>query len=252
MKIDFVPLLSLNLHDKTFFIGSIRDVNVIKNSINEVGLLIPPSLIKKGNNFQIISGWKRIAACKHLSFEDILSKVYEPDELTNEDCLKMIYHENQERLNDIEKAELCYKFKILCGFDDNHLIKQVLPMLGISPSRKNFDKVISISSLENEIKGAFYDEKISLEQAVLLSELENSDRVQVLKKILMKFKLNKNETRETIKEIREVALRDKKSLSMVIDELLSKIAHSGGKNEFRHELKSLRYPMLTKADSVAF
>jgi len=248
MKIEIVPLSSINLDDRTFFIGSRGDINEVKHSINEVGLLNPPSLIKKGTKFQILSGWKRITACKELLFKEILSKVYEADELTNQVCLKMIYHENQERLNGIEKAELCSKFKILCGFDDNKLMKEALPIVGVSPSRRNFDRFISLSSLEDEIKEACDDGKISVDQAVLLSEVEKRDRVEILRNILLKFRLNNNETREVLKDIQGVALRDNRSLVKLIDELLSKIGSSGGKNEFRHELKLLRYPMLTEAE----
>ncbi len=248
MKIETIPLSSVNLHDTTFFIGSIGNISVLKNSINEVGLLTPPSLIKKGNRFQILSGWKRISACKQLSFEEILSKVYEANELTNQNCLRLIYHENQERLTDPEKAEIFNKFRTLCCYEEDQLFSEVFPMLGISPSRKNFEKYMSFSNLENKIKNAFFDESISYEQFVFLSEVQNGDRVQMLQRILLKFKLNKNETREITREIRGVALRDSKSIGTVIDELEAKIDNAGRKDDFRHELKKLRYPSLTKTE----
>ncbi|HLE25845.1 MAG TPA: hypothetical protein VI935_09385 [Thermodesulfobacteriota bacterium] len=50
--------------------------------------------------------------------------------------MKIVFYENQERLGEMEKAELLLKFKRLCGLDQSELTQRVLPFLGILPSRK--------------------------------------------------------------------------------------------------------------------
>ena len=62
------------------------------------------------------------------------------------------------------------------------------------------------------------------------------------------MKLNTNETREVAKEIQEVALRDKKSVGEIIDELELKCGGGELKSSFRQELKLMRYPLLTRVE----
>lgn len=248
MKFEAIPLTALDFYDKTFLIGSSDDYTGILNSIKEVGIINPPSLRSNGDKYQIICGWKRIKACKQLGYDEIPSSVYEMEELADEDCLKFLLYENQQRLNEIDKAELIFKFKFLCGLNDNDLILKVLPLIGIGATRKNLERYMSLTGLESEIKEACYAEKISLEQVVSLSEVEGDKRVEILRRILKRFKFNNNETREMIRDLVAVASRDKVSIGKVIDRISSEIGGSGGKSEFRHALRRLRYPTLSKVE----
>jgi ParB/RepB/Spo0J family partition protein len=248
MKFEAVQLTALDFHDKTFLIGSSDDYTGIQNSIKELGVINPPSLRRNGDKYQIICGWKRIKACKRLGYDEIPSSVYEMGELSDEDCLKFVFYENQQRLNDIDKAELIFKFKYLCGLNDNDLIQKVLLLIGIGATRKNLERYMSLTGLESEIKEAYYTEKISLEQVVSLSEVEGYKRLEILGRILKRFKWNNNETREIIRDLAAVASRDKMSIAKIIDLISSEIGGSGGKNEFRHVLRRLRYPTLSKVE----
>lgn len=248
MKFESVRLTALDFHDKTFLIGSSDDYAGVLNSIKELGIINPPSLRRKGNGFQIVCGWKRIKVCKQLGYDEIPSSVYELDELSDEDCLNFVFYENQQRFNDIDKAELISKFKFLCDLSDNDLVEKVLPAVGIRPTGKNLEKYMSWAGLEGDIKEAYYREAISLDQVVSLSEFEADQRLDILKGILMRFKCNNNETREMVRDLEMVSSRDRISIGKLIDFILSEIGVSGGKNEFRQSLKRLRYPNLTRVE----
>ncbi|MER3446926.1 MAG: hypothetical protein C4291_08830 [Candidatus Dadabacteria bacterium] len=67
--------------------------------------------------------------------------------------------------------------------------------------------------------------------------------------MLLRFKLNANETREAIREIQEIAFRDKKSINETIDEILLKVGQSQVRvDSFRRELKLMRYPFLSQVE----
>jgi hypothetical protein len=248
MKFEAVQLTALDFHDKTFWIGSSEDHTNIQHSIKEVRVINPPSLRRNGDKYQIICGWKRINVCKRLGYDEIPSSVYEMNELSCEDCLKFVFYDNQQRFTDIDKAELIFKFKFLCSLNDDDIIRKVLPMIGIGATRKNLEGYMSLAGLESEIREAYYGQKISLEQVVLLTEVDVNQRLEIFGRIFKRFKLNNNETREIIRELLAVASRDKMSVGEVIDHILSEIGGSGGKNEFRHVLRSLRYPTLSKVE----
>ena len=248
MKYEAVQLKALDFHDKTFLISSPDDDTSIQNSIEELGVINPPSLRRNGDKYQIICGWRRIKACQQLGYDEILSIVYEMDELSDDDCLKFVLYENQRRLNEIDKAELILKYKRLCDLNDNDLIQKVLPLIGIGATRKNLERYMSLTGLESEIKEACYTERISLEQVLSLSEVDGDKRLEILRRILTRFKFNNNETRETIRDLAAVASRDKLSIGRIIDRISSEIGGSGGKNEFRHSLRKMRHPTLSKVE----
>jgi hypothetical protein len=248
MKFEAVQLKALDLHDKTFLIGSSDDYNGILHSVDELGVINPPSLRRRGDRYQIICGWKRIKVCYQLGYGEIPSVVYERHELSDEDCLKFVFYENQHRLNDIEKSELVFKFKFLCDLNDNELIQKILPLIGIGATRKNLERCKSLAGLESEIKEAYYKERISLEQVISLSEVDADQRLEILGRILERFKYNNNETREVIRDLLAVASRDKSSIGRIIDRISSEIGGFGGKNQFRLALRRLRYPTLSKVE----
>ena len=248
MKFEDVHLALVDFQNRSFFIGPEGDIGSLKDSINEVGLINPPVLRRAGDKYQIISGRRRLEAFKELGFSRVFSKNYEAHEISDEDCLKLILYDNQERIGEIERAELLLKFKDICGLDEIELTRRVLPYLGISPTRRNFEKYVRLGKLEQEIKDALYSQRITLEQALILSETDVANRVEMFRRVLLRIKLNTNETREVVKEIQEVASRDEKGVGEIIDEIELKCGGGELKNAFRRELKLMRYPVLTRAE----
>jgi ParB family chromosome partitioning protein len=248
MKLDIIPISRIDFKDNTFLIRPGVGMPSLLNSIKEVGIINEPILRGKNGVYQIISGYRRLQACKELGIGEILSKVYQSDEITNEECLKVVYYENQGRLGDIEKGELLLKFKRLCELDGNELTQRVLPFLGIPQSRRNFEKYVRLGELQREIKDAFYSQKITVEQAVILSEVPSPSSIEMLNRVFLKLKLNANESKEVVKEIKEISIRDKKGVKEIIDEIELNIDQGDVKSDsFRRELKLMRYPMLTSA-----
>lgn len=249
MEFNSIPISKIDFSDETFFVGSVGDISPLINSIKGLGLINLPILREKGEKYQIICGRRRLNACRELMLDEVLSKVYGWNEISNEECLEIIFNENRNRFSDMEKAELILKFRELCSLTESELIKRVLPCIGISPSLKSLKRYMRLAGLEREIKDAFYSQRITIEQALALSELEGFARVEILRKVLLRFKLNINETREAVREIQEIGLRDKKGISETIDEILSKVGHGEIKGDsFRRELKSMRYPLLSKIE----
>jgi hypothetical protein len=180
---------------------------------------------------------------------EALSKIYESDEISDEECLKLVFHENRERFGDMEKAELVLKFKELCDLTESEITQRVLPYIGIPPSLKSLKKYMRLAGLEREIKDAFYSQRITIEQAGILSELGSPARVEILRSVLLRFRLNTNETREAVREIQEIGLRDNESVIETLHRILSRIGLTDLKGDsFRHEIKLMRYPALSKAE----
>ena len=117
------------------------------------------------------------------------------------------------------------------------------------PSRKHLDKFLALASLDKAVKEAFYEDKITIEQAQMLSELMPENRLPVLTNVLLRYKLNANESRQVISNIEEIALRDLKSAQEVIAAAEKEMGEEKKeKNELRRQLKRIRYPSLSKVE----
>ncbi len=124
MKLDIVPLSKIDFKDNTFLITPDVGIPSLLSSIKDVGIINQPILREKSDLNQIICGHKRLEACRELGIAEILAKVYKSDEITDEECLKIVFYENQGRFSDLERGELLLKFKILCNLNENELIKE--------------------------------------------------------------------------------------------------------------------------------
>lgn len=249
MEITSLALSLIDLEDKTLQVGNKENLSPVLSSIKEIGILNPPILRRIKNKYQIISGWKRILSCMQLGFSVILCKIYDSSELTDDDCLKIIFYDNKDTLSDLELGELIHLFKDLACLEDKELIGEILPFLEIPPNRKNLDKYLSFALLDKSIKDAYYGDKITIDQCQMLSELTTNNQLPMLNLLLLKYNLNNNESRQVIETIEEISLRDLKSVQEVLS--CAEVAidtEIKGKNELRQELRKMRYPDLSAVE----
>ena len=250
MEVTPLDLSLIDLEDKTFFVGNKENLSFVQNSIKEIGLLNPPILRRSGEIYQIISGWKRILSCRELGFPKVLCTIYDSFELTDNDCLKIIFSDNKDNFSDLEFGELIQLFKDLVPLDDKEIIGNILPLLEIPSNRKNLDKYLGPASLDKLIKDAYYGDKITSEQCQMLSELTSNNQIPMLNLLLLKYNLNNNESRQVIQIIEEITLRDSKTVSQVISEAEKQVENESiGKNELRQELRKMRYPDLSTVEA---
>lgn len=250
MEVISLDLSLIDSEDTTFLVGHKENLSFLQSSIKEIGLLNPPILRVLGEKYQIISGWKRILSCRELGLTELLCKIYYSSDLSDIDCLKIVFYDNKDNFSDLELAELIKLFKDLCLIDDKELMDNILPLLEIPSTRKYLDKYLCLASLDQAIKDAYYRDKITIEQCQMLSEIVSDNQVPMLKYLLLKYNLNNNESRQVMQIVEEIALRDLKSILEVVSQAEDAInTENKGKNELRQELRRMRYPDLSAVEA---
>ncbi len=240
MTIVKVLLDHIDFNDTLYRIPSAPYSSRLFDSIADTGLINLPTLVKHGEGYRILLGWKRLAVCKELGLKDEVCRVYDPEELTATEVIKLIYLDNEHRFTDLERALLFSKFKELSGLNDRELTTTVLPLLGVSPSGKNLERMTKLAGLDQEVIDATLEERITVEQANLLANIEDiSERQYLLKEVLIKYGLNNNEARETVYELLELAAIKGVSTKEIVEAAIAGVAN---KQIFRERVKSLRYP----------
>ena len=251
MKVVHIDLSLIDFNDLTFFTGNSNKnlISSLQDSIKKIGIINAPILKEKGGKYKIVTGWKRLFSCRELGYAQALCSVYGSEEISDQESFKIIYQDNRYRISELELSELIMMFKNSCSLDDKELINNVLPQFEIPPSRKHLDKYIGLSSLDKAIKEAFYEDKITIEQAQMLCELTPENRLPVLTNVLLRYKFNNNESQQVINNIEEIALRDLKSVEEVVyNAENTMVEEKRGKNELRGQLKRMRYPALSKVE----
>ena len=251
MNIENVPLYKIDRDDQFFRFGSDIIHEDLKLSIKRFGILNPVKLIRNNDRFTVLCGWKRLHVVTSLNnFEYLPAYVYSPDEISIPDFILLAYYDNYHRINELDKA-LIIKMMVEKGnVTRESLLSDYMPLLGIPASFRNLEKYSALSSLDKDILNSFYQEKYSIDHLCLFSEIEDPDeRNTIYKKIFLKKRFNLNESREVLKNIREIARKEGKNINSLLEEITSDLDDIPGKQDLRRILKERRYPKLSAAEN---
>ena len=84
--IEEVRLASLDTSDRTFALGN-QDVNLLEESMARDGQLDPVIARRNGQRWQVIDGFRRLAAAQHLGWERVKVRLF--DQLSDEDAARL-------------------------------------------------------------------------------------------------------------------------------------------------------------------
>ncbi len=163
------------------------------NSIKEHGLLQPLVLKKVGEDkFQIIAGERRFRACKRLKKETvpaILREVKDDQQLE----LSLIENIQRQNLNPIEKAK-AYKELI-----NKHDLTQEDISKKLGKSRSSVANTLRLLKLDEDVKEALKQGKISEGHARLLLSLDSSKKQKMFLRRILGKNWSVKETKQSIK-----------------------------------------------------
>ena len=190
-KVDELPLSKLTpFKDHPFKVKDDEEMARLKESIHESGVLIPALVRPKdGGGYELISGHRRLAACKALGMETMPAIIRN---LTDEEAIITMVDSNLQREHILpsEKA-FAYKMKYEAmkrspGRKENcdqlgHKTRSIDELAGSSPdSRNQIQRYIRLTELIPEILQMVDDGKIALTPAVELSYLTKDEQRDLL------------------------------------------------------------------------
>jgi len=256
MDIRKIPVQQIDLSDDTFFVNYLPDLQKLRSSIEEVGLIQPVLLRKKSGGHQIVCGFRRISVMKELGKSEIEARVFEEKETDEFQLFSLSLHENlmTRGFNAVEKAialdKLIHRFQI----DPATVIKTFLPLFSLEPNEKILNTYISLAQMEDEIKTYVLKEEVSRSNIRKLSALTPDDRTAVLS-LISSLKLGENRLREILTLLEEISRRNQcKEKDIIqwseIQAVLSQreLTPSQKTEQIRKVLADLRYPKLNQME----
>jgi len=250
-----IALARINLQDDTFRITTRTDINELLDTLQYDGLLTPPLLIKKNSTFVIVSGFRRIAACLKLNWNEITARVLKPDTVAL-DCLRLAIAENalQRPLNLIETSRCLQKLS-LC-ITNSRQLSQLASSLGLPDNPSMIDKIKSLNLLARPIQNSILADTISLAMAKELESLE-ADCAIAFTRLFDQLKIGLNKQKEIVTLVKEIARRDGIPVQEVMEDrrFVKIMTHPdfdrGIKSrKLRSYLRQRRYPRIDAAEKT--
>ena len=250
-----IAVSSISFEDKTFIISTITKSDLLKKSIERVGLLNPPYLyfdsIKQC--YQIVCGHRRIQACVACGWQEITACVIASGTCQSELFLLGLYDNLAHRvLNSIEQAHAAAK--LLTYFTEEEIIRQYLPLMGLHPTCKTFDHLRCLAALEPAMKDAVVNGTIPEAVAIKLADRGDEDR-KAFMDLLSQVHLSVSKQEEILAYCNDIARRDGVSYREIfydstVRRILEqeKLPRSQKGDQVRARLRKIRFPRLSQRE----
>ena len=253
-----VPLAQIDLSDETFSVNFMPDLEKLRSSIKEVGMIEPVALKKNGQAYQIVCGFRRIRLASELGIPAVEARVFEEKECDGIQLFSISLHENAtgRGFNTVEAAlaldKLVHRFHI----PPSTVTQTFLPLFSLETNEKILNTYLSLARMEEDVKTYVIQEKVSRTNIRRFSSLTPEDRKAILS-LISSLKLGENSLRETLTLLEEIAPREHQTIREIVDrpEIQTVLSHEEFTPSQRTErvkkiLQRLRYPRLHRLEET--
>ncbi|PIQ85723.1 MAG: hypothetical protein COV73_05560 [Candidatus Omnitrophica bacterium CG11_big_fil_rev_8_21_14_0_20_43_6] len=177
-----------------------HNIDELAQSIKEKGVIQPLLVRRKGDNYELIAGERRLRAAKSLALKEIPVIVRE---VSDQDSLELALIENiqREELNPIEEAHayqhLMDKFQVT-----QEKISEVL-----GKSRVSITNTLRLLKLPHEIQSEMKKGRISFAHGRALLEIEGSNHQRKVAQDIISKGLSVRELENLIKSVRPKSIK---------------------------------------------
>ena len=253
MRLEQIPLNRISLRDERFRISRFFSTGDMPRSIREFGLLSPPLVRPSGQRFVLVSGWKRVLACREIGLRRI------PALITDEgDDLKAFLAVVQENLTHrtlslSEKAEVLAKLMAF-GQEKKALVREQMPALSLPATASHLKSLLALSRARADVKQFAHEKDPPVGVLESLLRFGDADRTKILPLIRP---LGQNKQREVLDDLWEIGRRDRRPVRRLLERgtigetLRSEKLPPGQKaDRVRRLLREARYPALSSRQAA--
>ena len=239
--------------NKTYRITTEVSIGKLAASIARLGVMHSPILLSVDSGYEVVCGFRRIAACKSLGFSEISARLLSPD-TDKSICVQLAIAENslQRPLNLIETSRALVLLSEV--YPDSDDLCQAARALGLPDNYVAICKLRQLSGLAPEIQEGVLSDVLSMAMALELGQMEKSSGID-LSTLFGYLKLGLNKQREILTMIQEIALREHLTVKDILNapELHQIMVHekwdrSQKTVHLRQYLRRRRYPSITSVE----
>jgi len=247
-----IAISDIDIQDDTYRISTPTAIDDLTASIRRVGLLNPPLLKPRQDQYVIVSGHKRVEAIRKLGFANISARLLLEDTVFL-DCVRLAISDNvvHRKLNLVEIAR-CLSMLTRC-IGDPALMFDEAHHLGLPGNHQYFQKVLKINQFPDTVAAGLAEGKISLNIATELQRF-GYDSADQLATLFRTLKINQNKQKEICTHLKEIAIRENLTVQTVMDDFSfsdliadTSLSNQHKTNAIRSHLRKRRFPHIWKA-----
>ena len=208
-----------------------KDISDLASSIKELGLIQPITVKEDHDNYELISGERRLRAFKQLGIKTIPAYVRNANDQTS---LEMALVENIQR-KDLDPIEIAISYSRL--IDELNLSQDEMSKR-VGKDRSTISNYIRLLKLDPIIQSGIRDNFISMGHGRCLINIESKDQ-QIL--IYEKILRNSLSVRQTEKIVKELSGKKIKKTGFTDEKLIKKIKILEKKFSLGIDLKLNKY-----------
>jgi ParB family chromosome partitioning protein len=247
-----VSMAAVVAEDFAFRITTRTGIEDLVNSIEQLGLIHPPVLIKNSRGYIVVCGFRRIAACRHLGWSRITAGVLE-ETADRLQMAQLAIADNalQRPLNLVETSRALSLLTEVCS--DQTQFRQTALILGLPVDPSVVAKIKKICQLPREIQESILAGTIGMAMALALGELDQPTGKALLG-VFDQLKVGLNKQRELLLLLTEIARRENRSVEQLIAEKTfqkilvdAQLDRALKRQKIRSFLLQRRYPSISEA-----
>jgi len=251
--LDTVSLQDIDRDDELFSTNFEPDLDRLKTSVEQIGMVAPIWLRTKGRGFQIINGFRRFDVARLLGETHLQALVWEEAILDDRSAFEMGLHENglTRPLNIPEKALALDKLLGTFSVPRDEAIRAYLPLMGLEPHESVLNTVLVINTFSPDVKRYAVSRRVSLANMGLLAMFSPRER-EALCEFLSPLRVGENVLKEMLTFTREICRRDRIEIDGLISDRRITNAVSDSRlsgpqkiQTLRSLLRAKRYPRLS-------
>jgi len=250
-----VEINHIDLNDTTFKISTDISLENLFGSIENVGLITPPIVqYIADNRFIVVSGFRRVAACRALGWQSVDVRVVKETQIDLQ-LLKLAIADNalNRQLNVIEQSVSISKLSSF--FHDESLLSRESQKLGLNVNPKLIKKLRKINFVNNALKEKISAGIIPFSIGLELADMKQSEAIAI-SQIIEKLHPTLNHQKEIIRLVKEISRLNNVTISDVINDcnvtdVISNPDFDRNQKikKIRRYLKQIRYPEIVRFET---
>ena len=246
-----VPIKSIDVDDQLTNFSWGTPTDSLQQSIEEVGVIHPVTLVSVGNGFRIVCGHRRVKISSQLQTKEIPARILDLAP-SDETMLMLNLSENQlhHHYSDIEKGHILFKL-LEAKVPEIRIIEKYMPMLGLEKSKKLLDDHLKSNQLVLGLKNLLHELNVPIRIFSVLFSW-NTESAIAAERFFSVLRPGVNKWRDLLEWTDEISTRDQIAPLSVFElpELQSvlnrnDLAPNVRYDRIRQILHSRRYPILS-------
>ncbi len=249
-----VSLSRIDSSDGTYCIAGREPSGDLVNSIREVGLLRPPLLKADGEKYVIISGFRRIDACRQLGWSCMTAGLMDAATPPGHCAIVAVADKTAHRsLNLVEQAQAVNL--LASAFDKKDALFAAASKAGLEINQHLAEKLNRVAKMPPLLQSGLIEGAIALPVALAIDQMQDQDAANSISRLLYEFNYSLNQQREILEAVVAVSRRDRIPIPRLLgDGPIGDIRHTT-ESDPRHKarmirihLKTRRYPTISSVE----